>query len=164
MNLQQSLNHYYQSLTHHAKNTIDPRLNSYFLDIHDLVMLIKTQLQTAIEQQLLPAIQFTIKGLKEDIMAFITITITGGLDNFPVYKPKIIQQWYKKGIPKQNGLIESAWYSEEFHCLEKILEFFIDRYNYTKDSQPLAAKRYWTMSEIDEHYEEYLMKKSISLI
>ena len=161
MTLQQSLDHYYQALIHPLKNSIDPRLNTYFLDIHDLVLLITQQIETAIDQQLIPAIRFKIRGIKEINTAFITIIINGGLDDFPLYKPEIIAKWIKKGIPVQNGIIDSAWYSKEFQCLEKILAHFIEQYNFTTEAQHFGAKRYWTMSEIDEVYEEGLMRKAV---
>lgn len=161
MNLQQSLEHYYQSLTTPDKGHHDPRLNSYFLDVHDLTVLIYQQIQKAIEQHAIPTIHFKTQCLKEEMMAVIIITITGGLDDFPVYKPQRVKKWQEKGIPKQNGLIESAWYSKEFQCLEKILTFFMERYNFATDAKHLAAKRYWTMLEIDEAYEETLMKRAV---
>ena len=157
MNLQQSLNHYYQALTRPDKTIHDPRLNTYFLDIPDLVLLIKQQVEDAINQKLIPAIQFKIHCLKEDVMAFIMVTITGGLDDFPVYKASVIKKWLKQGIPGKNGLIETAWYSKEFQCLEKILSYFVEKYNYATNNEHFAAKRYWTMSEISEDYEEKLM-------
>lgn len=162
MNLQQSLNHYYRALTRVDTQACDPRLNTYFLDIHDLVLLINQQMTTAIEQQLIPAIEYKIHCLKEDVMAFIIVTITGGLDHFPLYKTNVIEKWTLKGIPAQNGLIESAWYSKEFQCLEKIISYFIDKYNYKKDSKGLMAQRYWSMTEIAEDYEERLMKLAVA--
>lgn len=161
MNLQQSLNHYYRALTRPNNNAVDPRLNTYFLDIQDLVLLIKQQLQDAIAQKLIPTIDFKIHCIKEDVMAFIMITITGGLDDFPLYKPTAIKKWSQKGIPKQTGLIESAWYSKEFQSLEKILTYFIEKYNYTTDNEHFNSKRYWTMSEIAEDYEERLMNLAV---
>lgn len=161
MKLYQTLEDYYRRLTAMNASENDPRLNTYFLDIHDLALLIQHHLQDAIEQQYLPALIFDIHAIKEHGMAFILITITGGLDDFPVYKKASIKQWQKKGIPQQNGIIESTWYSREFNCLEKIFNLIADKYNYGTNLKSLSAKRYWIMLEIEGKYETCLMQRAV---
>lgn len=163
MNLQHSLENYFRHLALQHSQEIDPRLSCHTLDIHDLALLIQHRLQDIIHQQAIPALQITVHAIKEDTMAFIVLTIHGGLDDFPVYKPSIIKKWLKKGLPQQIEVIDSSWYSAEFKVLEKILNLVIERYNYATDHSHMAAKRYWTLSEIDMGYEELLMNKAVGV-
>lgn len=161
MNLQHSLENYFCHLVLQYSQEIDPRVNSHALDIHDLALLIQHRLQDIVNQQTIPALQIEVHAIKEATMAFIVLTIQGGLDDFPVYKPSIIKKWQKKGLPQQTEVIDSSWYSVEFKLLEKILNLVVDRYNYATNQSHISAKRYWTLSEIDMGYEEVLMKKAV---
>lgn len=155
------LDNYYQQLTQAKTAQPDPRLSSYFLAISDLPVLIQHDIQNAIAHHHIPSVHVRVESMQQQNMAFILLTLGGGLENFPVYHPRVIKNWCKKGLPKQFDYIDTAWYSDEFQCLEKILFYFAEKYNYEQDSQQQSSKRYWTMLEIEESYEQQLMHLAI---